>query len=68
MYKQRLLRHFVNRLDHTDRGQLGASMVEYALLVALIALIAFAAVQLAGDTLSDTYSTIANSLVKANTR
>jgi len=67
MYEQRLFRRFVNRLDHMDR-QLGASMVEYALLVALIALIAFAAVQLAGDTLSDTYSTIANSLVKANTR
>jgi Flp pilus assembly pilin Flp len=43
----------------------GASMVEYALLVVLIALVAFVAVQLAGDTLSGTYSGIANDLVDA---
>lgn len=44
----------------------GASMVEYALLVVLIAIIAFAAVQLAGNTLSETYSDISQSLVEAN--
>jgi pilus assembly protein Flp/PilA len=47
---------------HEDQG---ASMVEYALLVALIAIIAFVAVQLAGDTLSGTYSEIATNLVDA---
>lgn len=35
-------------------------MVEYALLMVLIALIAFAAVQFAGEELSSTYSGIAD--------
>jgi Flp pilus assembly pilin Flp len=39
----------------------GASMVEYALLVMLIAIIAFVAVQVAGTSLSDSYVDIANS-------
>jgi pilus assembly protein Flp/PilA len=37
----------------------GASMVEYALLVVLIALAAFLAVRFAGNNLSRTYSNIA---------
>ena len=37
-----------------------ASMVEYALLVTLIALVALIAVQLAGQELSSTYSEIAS--------
>lgn len=44
----------------------GASMVEYALLVVLIAIIAFVAVQLAGDEVSNTFSTIANELQNAS--
>ena len=40
----------------------GASMVEYALLVVLIAIVALVAVQLAGSTLSGTYSDIAGDL------
>jgi pilus assembly protein Flp/PilA len=40
----------------------GASMVEYALLVVLIAIVALVAVQLAGTTLSGTYSGIASDL------
>ena len=43
----------------------GASMVEYALLVVLIALIALVAVQLAGSELSLTYSEIASSVGNA---
>lgn len=43
----------------------GASMVEYALLVVLIALVAIVAVQLAGNELSDTYSVISNELQEA---
>ena len=43
----------------------GASMVEYALLVVLIAIVAFVAVQLAGDQLSTLYSTIADSVTNA---
>lgn len=43
----------------------GASMVEYALLVVLIALVALVAVQLAGSELSTTYSEIASSVSNA---
>lgn len=49
---------FKARLAISDTG---ASMVEYALLVMLIAIIAFVAVQVAGTTLSDTYVDIADS-------
>lgn len=40
----------------------GASMVEYALLVVLIAIIAFLAVKFAGTQVSQTFSDIAQSL------
>jgi pilus assembly protein Flp/PilA len=40
----------------------GASMVEYALLVILIALVALVGVALAGSELSETYSEIASSV------
>ena len=40
----------------------GASMVEYALLIVLIALVVFVAVRIAGQELSRTYSTIADSV------
>ena len=43
----------------------GASMVEYALLVVLIAIVALAAVAVAGDELSETYSEISSGLVGA---
>jgi pilus assembly protein Flp/PilA len=43
----------------------GASMVEYALLVVLIAIIALVAISLAGNEVSETFSTIANSLDQA---
>ena len=38
----------------------GASMVEYALLVVLIAIVALVAVAAAGDELSETFSEIAS--------
>jgi Flp pilus assembly pilin Flp len=41
-------------------------MVEYALLLVLIVLVAFIAVTLAGDTLSSTFSDIASSVDAAN--
>ncbi len=47
------------------RDERGASMVEYALLIVLIAIIAFVAVQLAGNQLSTLYSTIADSVTNA---
>lgn len=40
----------------------GASLVEYALLISLIALVAFAAVALFGIALADEYSEIANTM------
>ncbi len=43
----------------------GASMVEYALLVVLIAIVALVAVQLAGTELSSTFSEIANEVGNA---
>jgi len=47
------------------RHEEGASMVEYALLVILIAIVALIAVQLAGSQLSQTYSEIASSVANA---
>ncbi len=43
----------------------GASMVEYALLVVLIAIIALVAIRLAGNQVSSTFSTIADSLANS---
>jgi pilus assembly protein Flp/PilA len=40
----------------------GASMVEYALLVVLIAIIAIVAVSIAGENVSEAFSTVAASL------
>ena len=40
----------------------GASMVEYALLVVLIAIIAIVAVSIAGENVSGAFSTVAASL------
>lgn len=40
----------------------GASLVEYALLLALIALVAIAAVQLVGTNVSEDFNSIATSL------
>lgn len=43
----------------------GASMVEYALLVALIAMVAIGAVALVGTALNDQYNSIASSVAEA---
>lgn len=49
-------------LHRMGDDQTGASLVEYALLVSLIALVAFAAVAAFGGALSTEYSGIADSL------
>jgi pilus assembly protein Flp/PilA len=49
----------VNRLI---RGEEGATMVEYALMVALIAIFCIAAVGLLGGQLSTTFSNVSGSL------
>lgn len=55
----------MTRLMNALRDEKAASMVEYALLVVLIALVAFVAVQIAGETLSSTYGDIASELEQA---
>jgi len=44
------------------KDERGASMVEYALLVVLIAIIAILAITFAGDQVSDTFSEIGSAL------
>ncbi|MFV1980709.1 MAG: Flp family type IVb pilin [Rhodothermia bacterium] len=44
------------------KDEKGASMVEYALLVVLIAIVALVAVSLAGTQVSETFSEIASGL------
>ncbi len=46
----------------TLKGDRGASMVEYALLVVLIAIVALVAVRFAGTQVSTTFSTIGSNL------
>ena len=47
------------------KDEKGASMVEYALLVVLIAIVALVAVSLAGDEVSSVFSEIATELSDA---
>ena len=54
--------YLTNVLHRTADDQTGASLVEYALLVSLIALVAFAAVAAFGGALSTEYSGIADSM------
>ena len=51
-----------SKLSSSDKG---ASMVEYALLVILIAIVALVAVELAGNELSQKYSEIASDVGNA---
>jgi pilus assembly protein Flp/PilA len=51
-----------NKLTAWLKEEKGASMVEYALLVVLIAIIAIVAISLAGNNVSKAFSTIANTL------
>jgi pilus assembly protein Flp/PilA len=51
-----------NLLDRVSDDQDGASLVEYALLISLIAAVAFIAVTAFGGSLSSEYSDIANSM------
>ncbi len=46
----------------SKEGEKGASLVEYALLVALIAIVAIAAVQFVGTRVSTRFSTIGSAL------
>jgi pilus assembly protein Flp/PilA len=51
-----------NKILDWAREEKGASMVEYALLVVLIAIIAIVAVSIAGENVSEAFSNIASGL------
>ncbi len=51
-----------NKVTSWVKEDKGASMVEYALLVVLIAIVALVAVQLAGTEVSETFSEIGSGL------
>jgi pilus assembly protein Flp/PilA len=53
---------FINRLRALTREESGQDLLEYALLVALIALVAFGAVQLAGGSVNTIFNNIATQL------
>ncbi len=57
-----MLRLWVAFQTHMTRDEEGASMVEYALLVALIAIIAIVAVSLVGKNVSSTFNKVGSSL------
>ena len=54
------------RLVSLLKNERGASMVEYALLLILIAIIAFVAVSVAGQNVSKAFSTVADGFVNPN--
>jgi pilus assembly protein Flp/PilA len=56
---EKVMSKIIQRILVEDRA---ASMVEYALLVVLIAIVALAAVSLAGDEVSSMFSEIADDL------
>jgi pilus assembly protein Flp/PilA len=60
--RKNMLRLWTAFQSRIVREEEGASMVEYALLVALIAIIAIVAVALVGNAVSDTFSDVAATL------
>ncbi|PYQ96864.1 MAG: Flp family type IVb pilin [Acidobacteria bacterium] len=54
---------FINRLRNLVRGEEGQDLLEYALLVALIALVAVAAITLTGTNVKTIFEQIAAKLV-----
>ena len=56
---------FVNQLRKLVQDESGQDLLEYALLVALIALVAFGAVTLAGENVSTIFNNIATKLGNA---
>ena len=60
-----MLALWTKMLDWAKDEEKGASMVEYALLVVLIAIIAIVAVSIAGENVSTAFSNIASGLDQA---
>jgi pilus assembly protein Flp/PilA len=57
--------HFTTRLRAFVRDEEGQDLIEYALLVALISLVAVAAVTTAGSAVNNIFTSIAGSLTAA---
>jgi pilus assembly protein Flp/PilA len=57
--------HFMTRLRSFVRDEEGQDLIEYALLVALISLVAVAAVTTAGSAVNNIFTSIAGSLTAA---
>lgn len=55
----------INRLRMLAKGESGQDLLEYALLVALIALVAVGTVTFAGTAVSNIFQSIADSLAAA---
>jgi pilus assembly protein Flp/PilA len=55
--------NLITRLRHLLRNDSGQDLLEYALLVALIALVAFGAIQATGNSVSAIFNAIAGQLV-----
>jgi pilus assembly protein Flp/PilA len=67
-----LVNPFVNAWDKKDdvlrrRDEMGASLVEYALLLALIAVVAIVALKFLGGSVSNTLNSVGNSLANTPT-
>lgn len=56
----------INIREEGSKKERGASLVEYALLVALIAVVAIAAVQILGKSISEKFSGVASSIATAS--
>ena len=56
---------FINRLRALGHDESGQDLLEYALLVALIALVAVGAVTLSGQSVNTIFTNIGNALTKA---
>ena len=60
------IRYFISVIARrVSRSDEGASMVEYALLLALIAVVCLAAVTLLGNSAADKFSTVSDAVSKA---
>lgn len=55
----------MNRLRRLVRGEEGQDLIEYALLVGLISLVAVLAITAAGTSVNDIFTAIANQLATA---
>ena len=56
----------LNQIRANQNSERGASMVEYAFLVILIAIIALVGVRIAGEQVSVAFSTVASGLANTN--